>query len=99
MNEFTQILIVSATSIIVIIILLFALWVHIGIANELKDTLEDSKEEINVLKHQKFYYKNLALTLEAEIKVLKHDLMFQKQLTKTFSEGLDALTEKLKNAK
>ena len=82
MDEFTQIFIVSSASMIFIIIILFALWVHIGISQELKLRNENLRNRID------FLY-NLSESL-------KYELKFQKTVTKTFSDGLEALNKKQK---
>ena len=86
--------ILSAIALLIIVGLLICFLVISLVNKELLSENEVLKIENNKLKWGISYNKNLSRELTKEVRQLKYDLKFEKTLSKTFSDGLDALTNK-----
>lgn len=82
MNELTTTSIIAIVSLIFIFILLVLLAILKAITIELESKIEDLEHKVSEL-----YKENLSL---------KYDIRFEKTISKTFSDGLEALTNKNK---
>jgi len=83
MNEFTITFIIAVIALIVILFLLILLAITKSINFELKSKNESLQQEVDLLLTQN--------------KSLRYEVAFQKTVSKTFSDGLEALTNKNKN--
>jgi len=83
MNEFTITFIIAIIALIVILFLLILLAITKSINVELKSQNESLQQEVDLLLTQN--------------KSLRYEVTFQKTVSKTFSDGLEALTNKNKN--
>jgi len=83
MNEFTITFIIAIIALIVILFLLILTAILKSINIELKSQNENLKDRVS--------------QLYGENQSLKYEVAFQKTVSKTFSDGLEALTNKNKN--